>query len=132
MSQTDPIADMLTSIRNASRAGHPSTDVPYSNLKKRVVDILQREGFVRNVKVIPGTPRQVLRVYLGHDDKGVPQLQGLRRISTPGLREYVDKQNIPTVLGGYGMAVLSTSRGVMTNREAQEAGLGGEVLCHVW
>jgi small subunit ribosomal protein S8 len=130
--KSDPIADMLTRVRNASRAEHEKVDVPFSKLKARVAEILKAEGFIRNVRVLEEKKPGTLRVYLKYGANNEKMISGLVRVSKPGRRVYVDKTRIPSVLGGMGVAILSTSRGVMTDREVRKLGLGGEVLAYVW
>jgi len=133
MSMTDPIADMLTRIRNANRANLDLTDIPYSNLKKGIVEILEEEGFIKNFKV--GRDRQghpVIRVYLKKAQGPLKPLNDLQRISKPGRRVYVKCKEIPTILNDVGIAILSTSKGIMTNHKAKKENLGGELLCKVW
>ncbi|MGM0601899.1 MAG: 30S ribosomal protein S8 [Bacillota bacterium] len=132
MNITDPIADMLTRIRNANSVGKDTVDIPASNIKASIGEILKEEGFINDVKVVEKKPQNMIRIYLkyGKDDKKV--ITGLKRISKPGLRVYVGKDEIPRVLGGLGIAVISSSQGVMTDKQAREAGVGGEVLCYVW
>lgn len=132
MSVTDPIADMLTVIRNASRAKKETCDVPASKLGQEILRILKSEGFIKNHKFIEDRKQGILRVYLKYGEENRSAITGLKRTSKPGLRHYVNKANIPEVLGGLGIAILSTSRGVLTDREAREAQVGGEVLCYVW
>ncbi len=129
---TDPIADMLTRVRNANNAGKSTVNIPASNIKLGLAEILKEEGFVNDVKMIERYPQNDIRVYLkyGEDDEKV--ITGIKRISKPGLRVYVKKDEIPQVLGGLGLAILSTSRGVLSDKEAREKGVGGEVLCYVW
>ncbi len=129
---TDPIADLLTRIRNASMAEHEKVDIPASKLKVRVAEILKEEGFIKNLRVIEDRKQGVLRVYLKYGPGQERVITGLRRVSKPGRRLYVSAQKVPSVLGGMGVAVLSTPRGVLTDREARKAKLGGEVLCYVW
>ncbi len=129
---TDPIADMLTRVRNANNAGKSTVNIPASNIKLGLAEILKEEGFVNDVKMIESYPQNDIRVYLkyGEDDEKV--ITGIKRISKPGLRVYVKKDEIPQVLGGLGLAILSTSHGVLSDKEAREKGVGGEVLCYVW
>jgi small subunit ribosomal protein S8 len=129
---TDPIADMLTRIRNAVKARHESVEMPSSKLKVEIAKILKREGYIEDYEVVAANPQDILRIQLRYtaDKRGV--IHGLRRISKPGLRVYVKKDEIPKVLGGLGIAIISTSRGLMTDKEARKAGLGGEVICYVW
>jgi small subunit ribosomal protein S8 len=132
MSVTDPIADMLTSIRNACKAKHKKVDVPSSSLKIEVAKVLLREKYVNNFKTIDDRKQGVLRIYLKYDPQNKSVISGIRRVSTSGRRIYVDKDHVPRVLGGMGTAVLTTSRGVITDKEARAEGVGGEVLCHIW
>lgn len=133
MSMTDPIADLLTRIRNAVRAGHPSVVIPGSRLKEQVVGILRTQGYIRGYEVEPGpTGQSEIRVTLKPPRDGKLVLSGLKRVSKPGLRVYVNKESVPKVLNGMGIAILTTSRGVLTDEEARKLGVGGEVLCEVW
>jgi small subunit ribosomal protein S8 len=127
---TDPISDMLTRIRNAGRALRPTVDIPHSKLKESIARILLKEGYVADVAV-EGKVAKTLKLRLKYEGKQ-PIIEGLRRISKPGLRRYVGATEIPRVLGGMGVAVLSTSEGVMTGVQARKKNLGGEVLCYVW
>ena len=132
MSCTDPIADMLTRIRNASRAGLPAAEMGHSRLKAEIARILKKEGYVADVAESDDEGKKLLRVVLkyGYDEK--PIIQQIRRVSRPGLRRYVAATDVPRVRGGLGTAVLSTSRGIMSDREARAAHVGGEVLCQIW
>lgn len=132
MAVSDPIADFLTCVRNAIRARHRKVDVPASRMKTELAKVLLRERFINNFKMLEDSNQGVLRIYLkyGPDERNV--ISGIRRTSTPGRRVYVRKDAIPRVMGGLGAAILSTSRGLMTDREAREAGLGGELICQVW
>ncbi|MBN1426413.1 30S ribosomal protein S8 [Candidatus Fermentibacteria bacterium] len=132
MSMTDPIADMLTRIRNAAHAQHRSVDMPSSKMKLDIVKILKDERFVSNFRVIEDEKQGILRVYLRYLDKGQNAITGIERVSTPGLRAYVSKNHIPRVAGGFGIAVISTSRGVVTDKQARRLGVGGEVVCRIW
>jgi small subunit ribosomal protein S8 len=134
MAVTDPVADFLTGIRNAIRAKHRKVDVPASSLKTEIAKVLLRERFINNFKTLSDTKQGVLRVYLKYssEDANVNVITGIRRVSTPGRRVYMRKTQLPRVMGGLGISIVSTSRGVMTEREASEAGLGGELLCQVW
>ena len=132
MSCSDPIADMLTCIRNASTAGLPATEVGHSRLKAEVARILKKEGYITDVATTEREGKKVLRVTLKYDYNEKPIIQQLRRVSRPGLRRYVGAADIPRVRGGMGTVVLSTSRGLMSDREARAARVGGEVLCQVW
>jgi len=129
---TDPIGDLLARIRNGSLAEHEKIDVPASTLKVRVVEILKQEGFVKNFRLIEDKKQGVLRVYLKYGPGQERVITGLRRVSKPGRRLYVSADKVPSVLGGMGVAILSTSRGVMTDRDSRKAQVGGEVLCYVW
>jgi len=129
---TDPIADMLTRIRNASMVYHDAVDVPASNLKKELARILKQEGFIRDYRVIDDGKQGIVRLYLKYGANKQRVISGLKRISKPGRRVYAGHDEIPRVLGGLGVAVLSTSRGVMSDREARKLGVGGEVICYVW
>ncbi len=128
----DPIADMLTRVRNASAAGHEKVDVPTSRLKVEIARILTEEGFVRGYKVIDQGPQGILRISLKYAPGNERVLRGITRASKPGLRVYTRASKIPRVLSGMGIAIISTSKGVMTDREARNQGVGGEILCQVW
>ena len=134
MSMTDPIADMLTRIRNGIQSRHDRVEMPSSKLKVEVAKILKSEGFISNYKVVQedGKPQASLRVYLKYSEDGEPVIHGIERISRPGRRVYRNKQEIPRVLGGLGLAIVSTSKGVLSGQEAARQGVGGEVLCQVW
>jgi small subunit ribosomal protein S8 len=129
---SDPIADLLTRIRNASRAEHEKVDIPASKLKVKITELLKDEGFVKNYRLIEDQKQGVLRVYLKYGAGNEKMISGLVRVSRPGRRVYVGKDKIPTILGGMGVAILSTSRGVMTDRESRRQQVGGEVLAYVW
>jgi small subunit ribosomal protein S8 len=129
---TDPVADLLTRIRNASRAEHEKVDIPVSKLKLRVVEVLKSEGFIKSFRVIEEAKPGTLRVYLKYGPANEKIISGIVRVSKPGRRIYVPRDKIPSVLGGMGVAILSTSKGVMTDREVRKQGLGGEVLAYVW
>jgi len=133
MSMSDPIADMLTRIRNAGRAGHKRVDIPASKLKLEIARILQKEKFIASYKFLDDDGAQGrIRVYLKYTPDEEPVITGLQRVSKPGLRKYCGAQEVPRVFGGMGVSVLSTSRGIMTGREAKKMGVGGEILCSVW
>lgn len=132
MSMTDPIADMLTRIRNACHAKHPRVDVPASNLKRELARVLAECRFIDNFAHIEDNKQGVLRLYLRYDRENNSIIRGLKRVSRPGLRNYSGKVGIPRVLRGLGVAIVSTSKGVMTDKEARRAGVGGEILCNVW
>jgi small subunit ribosomal protein S8 len=129
---TDPVADMLTRIRNGSLAEHEKVDIPSSKLRVRLAEILKEEGFIKNFRLIEDKRQGVLRVYLKYGPGQERVISGLRRVSKPGKRLYVGADRIPSVLGGMGVAILSTPQGVLTDRESRRAKVGGEVLCYVW
>ena len=130
--RSDPIADLLTRIRNGSRAEHEKVDIPSSKLKVRVAELLKDEGFIKNFRVLDDTKQGTLRVYLKYGPGNEKVISGLVRISTPGRRVYVAHDKIPSILGGMGVALVSTSRGVLTDRDARKERVGGEVLAYVW
>lgn len=132
MSVSDPVADFLTCVRNALGAKHRKVDVPASRLKTEIAKALLRGRYINNYKIIEDSKQGVLRVYLKYANDETSVISGLKRVSTPGRRVYVKKTEIPRVMGGLGSCLLSTSKGVMTDREAREAGLGGELVCQVW
>lgn len=132
MVMTDPIADMLTRIRNANVVRHENVDIPASNMKRAIANILLEEGFIKNIEELTDGSVPILRVTMKYGQNKERVITGLKRISKPGLRVYVGKEDIPKVLGGLGIAVISTSRGIMTDKHARKEGLGGEVLCYIW
>ena len=132
MNTTDPIADMLTRIRNANSSKHKTVDVPASNMKKAIAKILFEEGYIKSFEEIKDDTQGIIRITLKYDAKGARVIDGLKRISKPGLRVYASKDELPKVLNGLGIALISTSKGIMTDKQAREAGLGGEVLAYVW
>ena len=132
MNITDPIADMLTRIRNASRSKHKTVDVPASNLKKSIADILFKEGYIKAYEEISDDTQGIIRITLKYDEKGNKVIAVLKRISKPGLRVYASKDELPKVLNGLGIALISTSKGIVTDKQARELGVGGEVLAYVW
>ncbi|HHU61268.1 MAG: 30S ribosomal protein S8 [Bacillota bacterium] len=132
MVMTDPIADMLTRIRNANSVKHESVDIPRSKLKEELARLLKEEGFIKEYKAIEDDKQGIIRVYLKYDINRGHVIQGIKRISKPGLRVYANKDEVPRVLGGLGMAVLSTSQGIISDRTARQEGIGGEVICYVW
>ncbi len=129
---TDPVADMLTRIRNANSARHDSVDVPASNLKKKIAEILLEEGYIKNFQIIGDSGQGMLRIALKYNPAKQKAISGLRRVSKPGLRVYVNHADLPKVLRGLGIAIISTSRGVMTDKKARTERVGGEVLAFVW
>ncbi len=134
MNITDPIADMLTRIRNANSSKHKTVDIPASNMKLGIADILFKEGYIKSFEEIKdeSTTQGIIRVTLKYDEKGTRVIDGLKRISKPGLRVYASKEELPKVLNGLGIAIISTSKGLKTDKEARELGIGGEVLAYVW
>ncbi len=129
---TDPIADMLTRLRNASMTRHQQVVMPSSKMKVAIARILKEEGFIQHYEVTRDRPQPMLRIRLKYADNQKPVLRGLKRVSKPGCRVYTKRQNIPRVLSGLGIAILSTPKGVMTGAKARRLGVGGEVLCYVW
>lgn len=132
MVMTDPIADMLTRVRNASSVYHHSVDIPASNIKREIARLLKDEGFISDYEYIEDSKQGILRVFLKYGENKEKVISGIRRISKPGLRVYANKDEVPKVLGGLGIAVLSTSKGIMTDKKARAEGIGGEVLAYVW
>ena len=132
MNITDPIADLLTRIRNASSAKHPSVDIPASKLKKAIANILLEEGYVKGVQVIADDKQGIIRIALKYTETGSPVITGIRRVSKPGLRIYTNCEDMPKVMKGLGTAIISTSKGVMTDKAARKNNVGGEVLAFVW
>ena len=132
MSMTDPVADYLTRIRNAIRAQHDVVEIPASKLKREMTRILAEQGYIEGFDVEPGQPGERIVIRLKYTDARVSVISGLRRVSRPGQRMYVDSKHVPKVLGGMGTAIVSTSQGVMTGHDARRAGVGGEVVAEVW
>lgn len=132
MNTTDPIADMLTRIRNANSAKHKTVDVPASKMKTSIAEILFKEGYIRSFEIINNENQGIIRITLKYDEKGTRVIDGIKRISKPGLRVYANKEELPKVLNGLGIAIISTSKGLKTDKEAREAGIGGEVLAYIW
>ncbi|WP_054950990.1 30S ribosomal protein S8 [Numidum massiliense] len=132
MSMSDPIADMLTRIRNANIARHESVEIPASNIKREIAGILKDEGFVRDVEFIEDNKQGIIRVFLKYSADNTRVITGLKRISKPGLRVYAKHEEVPRVLGGLGIAIISTSQGVLTDKQARKGKVGGEVLAYVW
>jgi small subunit ribosomal protein S8 len=128
MGMTDPIADLLTRIRNAVQAGHKDLEIPASRMKLGVSDVLKREGYIKDYDFLPGVPQGVIKISL----KSVPVIEGIQRVSKPGRRVYVEKNKIPVVKDGIGIAILSTSHGILSSREAKLANTGGEILAYLW
>jgi small subunit ribosomal protein S8 len=132
MTMTDPIADMLTRIRNGLRAAHDLVDIPSSKLKINLAKVLKSEGYIRNFKIISDGRQRLIRIFLKYDEDGVPVIGGLKRISKPSCRVYAGCDEIPKVLDGYGINIVSTSQGLMTDEQARKMSVGGEILCSVW
>ncbi|MDR2082891.1 MAG: 30S ribosomal protein S8 [Candidatus Ancillula trichonymphae] len=132
MTMTDPIADYLTRIRNAQGARRASAEIPHSKFKVAISKILKEEGYINDFKVVDGNPGKTLTVTLKYDAANAPAIQGIKRVSKPGLRRYTGKTKLPQVLGGLGVAILSTSSGLMTDKRARNTGVGGEIVAFVW
>ena len=132
MNTTDPIADMLTRIRNANSAKHKTVDVPASKMKTAIAEILFKEGYIKSFELISNENQGIIRITLKYDEKGTRVIDGIKRISKPGLRVYASKDELPQVLNGLGIALISTSKGIKTDKEARNEGLGGEVLAYIW
>ena len=132
MSMSDPIADMLTRVRNGIIANFDTVDVPSSKLKINIAKILKSEGFIKNYKVIADKKQGLIRIFLKYDENGEPVIGGLKRVSRSSCRVFAKKDKVPMVLNGFGINVLSTSKGVMTDKQARKLGVGGEILCSVW
>ena len=132
MSMTDPVADMLTRIRNANTAGHAEVDVPASKIKKNIAEILLKEGYIKGYEVVETQPQDVIKIQMKYGAGKQRVISGIKRISKPGLKVYAKKDEVPKVLGGLGIAIISTSSGLITDKQARELGVGGEVVCYVW
>ena len=132
MTMTDPIADMLTRVRNANTVRHENVDVPASNIKKELARILLEEGFIKGYDVIEDGKQGLIRLQLKYGKNGEKVITGLKRISKPGMRVYADNHSVPKVLNGLGISIISTSKGILTDKQARELGIGGEVICYVW
>ncbi|WP_071028085.1 30S ribosomal protein S8 [Peptoniphilus raoultii] len=129
---TDPIADMLTRIRNGNHARHKTVDIPASNIKKEIAKILLNEGYIKGYDLVDDNKQGLIKIDLKYAQSGERVISGLKRISKPGLRVYVKCEDVPKVLGGLGTAIISTSKGIITDRDAREKGVGGEVICYIW
>ena len=129
---TDPIADMLTRVRNASSEQHDTVDIPASNIKKEIARILLEEGYIKGYDVIEDGKQGLIRMQLKYGKNGEKVITGIKKISKPGMRVYADRNNVPKVLNGIGISVISTSKGIVTDKQARELGVGGEVICYVW
>jgi small subunit ribosomal protein S8 len=132
MVMSDPIADMLTRIRNANIVRHETVEIPASKVKREIAEILKKEGFIRDAEYVEDSKQGIIRLFLKYGSNNERVISGLKRISKPGLRVYTKSQEIPRVLGGLGIAIISTSQGVMTDKEARQSKAGGEVICYVW
>ena len=132
MTMTDPVADMLTRIRNANTAGHATVDIPSSKIKKNIAEILLKEGYIKGFEVVEGEVQDTIRVQMKYASDKTRVITGIQRISKPGLKVYVKADEVPKVLGGLGIAIISTSSGLITDKQARELGVGGEVICYVW
>ena len=132
MSMTDPVADMLTRIRNANIAGHKTVDVPASKIKKNIAEILLKEGYIKGYEVEEAQPQNVIHIEMKYGPNKEKVITGIKRISKPGLKVYAKNEDLPKVLGGLGIAIISTSNGLITDKEARKLGVGGEVICYVW
>ncbi|OXM83115.1 30S ribosomal protein S8 [Paenibacillus rigui] len=132
MVMSDPIADMLTRIRNANVVRHETVEIPASKIKREIAEILKKEGFIRDAEYIEDNKQGIIRLFLKYGPNNERVISGLKRISKPGLRVYTQSQEVPRVLGGLGIAIISTSQGVMTDKEARQSKAGGEVVCYVW
>ena len=131
MPVTDPIADFLTRVRNALHAKKKYVDIPSSKMKLKMTEILKEHSFIKDFNIIEDTKQNIIRVHLKYKN-GEPSISGLKKISTPGLRSYVGKEDLPRVLNGLGLAILSTSKGLLTDKQAKSQSVGGEVICHIW
>ncbi|AEH45339.1 ribosomal protein S8 [Thermodesulfatator indicus DSM 15286] len=129
---TDPIADMLARIRNACQVHHKTVEVPASKMKLAIAKILKEEGYIEDFRFIPEGPQGKIEITLKYDEQKRPVIAGMKKVSKPGRRIYVKKEDLPQVLGGFGIAIISTSQGIMTDKEARKRGIGGEVICEVW
>ena len=132
MSMTDPVADMLTRIRNANTAGHAEVSVPASKIKKNIAEILLKEGYIKSYEVVSGEVQDNIVIQMKYGQGKTKVISGIKRISKPGLKVYAKKDEVPRVLGGLGIAIISTSNGLITDKEARKLGVGGEVICYVW
>lgn len=128
----DPLGDMYTRIRNASRVRKDTVDIPASGFKKEIAEIFKREGFIDNFKVLPDNRQGIIRIKLRYGPKKCSVINNIKQISKPGLRIYVNRDKIPKVLGGFGMAIVTTSKGILTDKECRKQGVGGELLCYIW
>jgi len=132
MTMTDPIADMLTRIRNANTVGHATVDIPASKMKKAIAEILAAEGYIKGFEIIDDNKQGIIRIQMKYGADKERVISGIKKISKPGLKVYAKKDEVPKVLGGLGIAIISTSKGVISDKEARKLGVGGEVICYVW
>ena len=132
MTMTDPVADMLTRIRNANTAGHATVDIPASKIKKNIAEILVKEGYIKGYEVVAGETQDIIRVTMKYGPEKTKVISGIKKISKPGLKVYAKANEVPKVLGGLGIAIISTSSGLVTDKEARKLVVGGEVICYVW
>ena len=132
MTMTDPKADMLTRIRNANLLGHKTVDIPASNMKKSIAEILNEEGYIENYEIIEDGKQGIIRITMKYGSNNERVISGLKKISKPGLRVYAKRNEVPKVLGGLGIAIISTSNGVISDKKARQLGVGGEVICYIW
>ena len=132
MTMTDPVADMLTRIRNANIAGHATVDIPASKIKKNIAEILVKEGYIKGYEIVSGETQDIIRVSMKYGPEKTKVITGIKKISKPGLKVYAKADDVPKVLGGLGIAIISTSSGLVTDKEARKLGVGGEVICYVW
>jgi small subunit ribosomal protein S8 len=132
MVMSDPIADMLTRIRNANIVRHETVEIPASKMKREIAEILKKEGFIRDAEYVEDSKQGIIRLFLKYGSNNERVISGLKRISKPGLRVYTKSQEVPRFLGGLGIAIISTSKGVMTDKDARQSKAGGEVICYVW
>ena len=132
MTMTDPVADMLTRIRNANIAGHATVDIPASKIKKNIAEILVKEGYIKGYEIVEGETQDTIRVAMKYGPDKAKVITGIKKIAKPGLKVYAKADEVPKVLGGLGIAIISTSSGLITDKEARKLGVGGEVICYVW
>lgn len=132
MSMTDPIADMLTRIRNGLKASHEVVDIPCSKMKINIAKVIKSEGYIRNFKIISDGSHRSIRIFLKYDEHGIPIISGLKRVSKPSCRVYMKYDKIPKILDGFGINIVSTSKGLLTDKQARKMTIGGEILCSVW
>ncbi len=132
MTMTDPVADMLTRIRNANTAGHATVEIPASKIKKNIAEILVKEGYIKGYEIVEGEAQDTIKVTMKYGPEKTKVITGIKKISKPGLKVYAKANEVPKVLGGLGIAIISTSSGLITDKEARKLGVGGEVICYVW